>query len=538
MSNKHLFAPSGKAPRPDTMNEAGGSAYAFSPAHALAQYAMTGTFHGTFYATDKEQLDRVAALAKAVTPELVAKTAIYCRENGKMKDMPAFLVAHLAARDVAQMTRIFPRVIDDGRMLRNFVQIVRSGVTGRKSFGSAPKRALRSWFASRTPDVIFRQSIGQSPSMSDVIKMVRPPPRNDKGEADAVREALYGYLIGKNIDVAKLPALAQAFEAWKRGTGDLPDVPFEMLTALPLRAADWKELARRMTTTQLRINLNTLLRHGVFDDAQMVLDVAVRIADKEAIRRARVMPYQLLAAYRHVEQSMPRAIVTALAVALEHSVANVPELGGRHVVLCPDVSGSMQSPVTGRRGSATTKVRCVDVAALVTAAILRRNPGATVVPFSDDVVTMNPALNPLDSIVTNAERLASLPSGGTACSAPLRWLNSRGEAPDVVVFVSDNQSWSDFRISTRPDAVVGKNTRGTVMAEEWQRLRGRNPKAKLILVDVQPNGTTQDAGSEKRDDVLNVGGFSDAVFDVITAFTRGDLTGDTWLHAIEQIALD
>ena len=44
-----------------------------------AQYAVTGTFHGTFYASDKEQLDRVTALASAVTPELVAKTAIYCR---------------------------------------------------------------------------------------------------------------------------------------------------------------------------------------------------------------------------------------------------------------------------------------------------------------------------------------------------------------------------------------------------------------------------------------------------------------------------
>ena len=534
MSNKHLFVPAGKALRPDTHNEAGGSAYAFSPAHALAQYAITGTFHGTFYATDKEQLDRVATLARAVTPELVAKTAIYCRESGRMKDMPAFLVAHLAARDVATMTRVFPRVIDDGRMLRNFVQIVRSGVTGRKSFGSAPKRALRSWFASRTPDVIFRQSIGQSPSMSDVIKMVRPPPRNDKGEADAVREALYGYLIGKNIDDDKLPALPRAFEAWKRGTGPLPDVPFEMLTALPLSATHWKELAKRMTTTQLRMNLNTLLRHGVLDDPAMVADVAARLSDREAIRRARMMPYQLLAAYRHVEKGVPREIVDAIKQALEYSVSNVPELGGR-VVLCPDVSGSMQSPVTGHRGTATTKVRCVDVAALVTAAILRRNPNAAVVPFSDDVVHMDRPLDPLDSIVKNAERLASLPSGGTACSAPLRWLNARGEAPDVVVFVSDNQSWSDFRLATRPDPL---GTRGTVMAEEWQRLRGRNPKAKLILIDVQPYGTSQVAGGAARDDVLNVGGFSDAVFDVLSAFTRGDLAGDGWLRAIESIALD
>lgn len=527
MSNKHLFAPAGMPPRADTTNEAGGAAYAFSAEHALAQYAITGTFHRTFYASDTEQLDRVAALAAAVTPELVAKTAVYCREHGKMKDMPAFLVAHLAARDVGAMLRVFARVIDDGKMLRNFVQIVRSGVTGRKSFGSAPKRALRAWFACRTPDVIFRQSIGQSPSISDVIKMVRPPPRNDRGEADAVRGALYGYLIGKNVDDDKLPALARAFEAWKRKSGPLPDVPFEMLTALPLSAADWKELAARMTTTQLRINLNTLLRHGVFEDPAVVADVAARLSDREAIRRARVMPYQLLAAYRHVDKRVPPAIVNAIAQALEYSVDNVPDFGSRHVVLCPDVSGSMQSPVTGHRGTATTKVRCVDVAALVTAAVLRRNPGATVVPFSNDVVAIEPPLNPFDSVVTNAERLASLPAGGTACSAPLRWLNARGEAPDVVVFVSDNQSWADFR--------GGRG--GTRMAEEWQRLRGRNPKAKLVLIDVQPYGSTQIAGDGTRDDVLNVGGFSDAVFDVVTTFARGDLAGDTWLRAIEAVAL-
>ena len=174
---------------------------------------MTGTFRGTFHATDEPQLDKVAALAGAVSPELVAKTAVYCRKHGRMKDVPAFLVAWLAARDVGLMLRVFPHVIDDARMLRSFVAIVRSGVTGRRSFGSAPKRALREWFAARSPETIFRQSIGQSPSVSDVIKMVRPPPRNDKGEADAVREALYGYLIGKNVDCSKLPPLPQAFEA-------------------------------------------------------------------------------------------------------------------------------------------------------------------------------------------------------------------------------------------------------------------------------------------------------------------------------------
>ena len=91
-----------------------------------------------------------------------------------MKDMPALLCATLAARDTALLARIFDRVIDDGRMLRNFVQIVRSAA-GRKS-GSAPRRSslVQRWFAQRNDEPVFRASVGQSPSLADVIKMVHP----------------------------------------------------------------------------------------------------------------------------------------------------------------------------------------------------------------------------------------------------------------------------------------------------------------------------------------------------------------------------
>ena len=52
---KRLFGFAGKAIAVDTENEAGGRAYAFSPEHALAQYAATGTFNQTFYAHFKDK---------------------------------------------------------------------------------------------------------------------------------------------------------------------------------------------------------------------------------------------------------------------------------------------------------------------------------------------------------------------------------------------------------------------------------------------------------------------------------------------------
>ena len=79
-------------PATDARNDEGAPAYAFEPRHALAQYAATGCLNTTFYATDAQQLDAVRALCDQVDPEFIARAAIYARERGFMKDMPAALV--------------------------------------------------------------------------------------------------------------------------------------------------------------------------------------------------------------------------------------------------------------------------------------------------------------------------------------------------------------------------------------------------------------------------------------------------------------
>jgi 60 kDa SS-A/Ro ribonucleoprotein len=525
---KQLFQSAGKAKSATARNEAGGKAFAFSPEHALAQYAVTGTLHNTFYASASDQLEKLIELADACSPDFVARVALYARERGFMKDVPAFLVAYLAKRDVALMKAIFSRVIDSGKMLRNFVQVVRSGLIGRKSLGTAPKRAAQAWFRARSPEIVFRNSLGAAPSMADVIKLVRPVPKNPAGEKDLVREALYGYLIGKTVEKQHLPPVVRAFEAFKAGEGPMPDVPFEMLTALELTKEHWTAIAKAMSWTQTRMNLNTLLRKGVFEDASMVELIAERLRGAAAIRRARAFPYQLLAAFRAASGEMPKAITNALQDALEIATENVPALPGK-VFVCPDVSGSMQSAVTGHRGSATSAVRCVDIAGLVAASLMRRSEGVEVIPFSDDVVKMPRPLNARDSVMTNAQYLASLPSGGTACSAPLRRLNQKKAKGDLVIYVSDNQSWVDFGMTSN-----GRGTRGTAMAEEWETFQARNSNAKLVLIDIQPYATTQ-VGD--RSDVLNVGGFSDAVFELVSLFAKSELEGAHFVRAIKNVTL-
>ena len=261
MANKTLFQTVRGifTPKADAINEAGGLAYKLSPKQALAQFAATGCFSQTFYADAGEQLENVLALAAELDAEFIAKTAIFAREQGFMKDMPALLVAFLASKDKALLEKVFPRVIDNGKMLRNFVQIMRSGATGRKSLGSLPKRLVREWFEKRRSEQIFKQSVGQAPSFADILKMVHPKPQDDE------KEALYGWFIGREIDADRLPEIVKAFERFKNGdTLEVPDVPFQMLTALPISTKEWIEIARNAGWQMTRMNLNTFQRQGVF----------------------------------------------------------------------------------------------------------------------------------------------------------------------------------------------------------------------------------------------------------------------------------
>ena len=503
-------------PRTDTLNRAGGKAYALSPKHALAQYAATGCLSATYYATAEEDLEKVLALASQVEPEFVAKTAVYARTRGFMKDMPALLCAALSVLDPALCAQVFHRVIDDGKMLKSFVQIVRSGAVGRKSLGSLPKRLVKTWLDSKDDAAVFKASVGQSPSLADVIKMAHPKP------ASKSREALFGYLLGKKHDADQLPELVRHFEAFKaKERTDLPDVPFQMLTSLELGRKEWTAIAKNASWQMTRMNLMTFLRHGVFEDSSMVKLVAARLSSPELVRRARVFPYQLMMAYRAASSDVPSRITNALQEAMELATANVPAIEGKVYVL-PDVSGSMSSPVTGHRAGATSAVRCIDVAALVAAAVLRKNPDGEVIPFEQRVVKVH--LNPRDSVMTNAQKLASIGGGGTSCSAPLAELNGKGARGDLVIYVSDNESWVDWR----------GNGRGTAVMAEWTAFKTRNPRAKLVCIDIQPNAHTQ---APDRADVLNVGGFSDAVFDVIAAFASSSSAGEHWVRTIESVKL-
>jgi 60 kDa SS-A/Ro ribonucleoprotein len=69
---------------------------------------------------------------------------------------------------------------------------------------------------------------------------------------------------------------------------------------------------------------------------------------------------------------------------------------------------------------------------------------------------------------------------------------------------------------------------------EWNAFRSRNPNGRLVLIDLQPYATTQVVD---RQDILNIGGFSDHVFEVVSDFAAGRLLSDDWVARIESVVV-
>jgi 60 kDa SS-A/Ro ribonucleoprotein len=570
-----------------TKNKAGGNAYELSKKEALAQYAATGFFGSTYYTDASEQLDEVKKLCEGLDNEFIARCAVYARQQGKLKDMPAYLLAVLASRYEPNKPnpwfgRAFPHVIDNGKMLRNFVQIVRSGVTGRKSFGHQPRRLIEGWLNSRHPMSLLRDSIGEDPSLAYIIRTIRP------ALGDNARHSLFGYLLGKETVLAKprkpsqahspksprnidraviaaiverqqqrglpyvldeeagtvlctkydsnlLPDAIKQYEHFKKTReGAVPDVDFRMLDSLGLDDDEWSEVAARASWTMTIKNLNTFKRHGVFARPALIELIAERLSNKELVQKAKVFPYQILSAYRAISEApptpswrftspqavvdMPSLIVDALGVALDHALENVPYLDG-DVAICLDVSGSMSSPVTGVRKGQTTKVRCIDAAALFAAAFHKRSKRALILPF--DTKCYEAQIGKEATTLNLATRLAAFGGGGTNCELPLAEMNKRGLKPDIVVYVSDNESWAGNYYGHE-----------TGMLAKWKKLKARSPKSKLVCIDIAAGTSAQVTSTPDR---LNIGGFSDSVFTVVADFLSG--ATKNWVGVIEATEL-
>lgn len=190
----------------------------------------------------------------------------------------------------------------------------------------------------------------------------------------------------------------------------------------PLDAAVWEAVIPSMGPMALVRNLRNFDRAGVSDE--VAAEVARRISDRGEVARSRQFPFRYLAAYRNAPSlrwGHP------LELALGHSLANVPALPGRTLVLV-DRSWSMFD-----RPSGQSRLNRADSAAIFGTALKVRAADADLVEFGTGsrLLTVDRG----ESVLKVLDRFGSL--GGTDTAEAVR---THYRDHDRVVIVTDEQA--------------------------------------------------------------------------------------------------
>ncbi|MGN9818298.1 TROVE domain-containing protein [Streptomyces sp. SD11] len=191
----------------------------------------------------------------------------------------------------------------------------------------------------------------------------------------------------------------------------------------PMDAAAWEAVIPSMGAMALVRNLRNFDEAGVSDE--VARRVAAKLSDPAEVARSRQFPFRYLAAYQHAP-SLRWAY--PLEQALGHSLANVPALGGRTLVLV-DRSGSMFHS----RMSDRSELNRADAAAIFGAALALRAEKADLVEFGTGSGTVK--FREGESVLKVLGRFGDL--GGTNTSEAVR---KHYKKHDRVLIVTDEQA--------------------------------------------------------------------------------------------------
>lgn len=286
---------------------------------------------------------------------------------------------------------------------------------------------------------------------ADVLELTHPTPR------DARQSALFAHALDRRHDRADpIPDVLGVLTARQRLLALPPEDRRAVLLAEgervlgpaamtweqvagwlqgPLDGPAWEALVPSMGYMALLRNLRNFDQAGVGDD--VAARVAALLSDPGQVARSRQLPLRFLSAFR-AAPSLRWG--WALEQALQASLANVPALSGRTLVLV-DRSGSMFSWMSQR-----SNLTRADAAAVFGAALVVRARSGDLVEFGSGSAPV--PVRRGESVLTLVGRFGNL--GGTNTADAVR---RHYAGHDRVVIVTDEQAWAGQR-GENPTAAV------------------------------------------------------------------------------------
>jgi 60 kDa SS-A/Ro ribonucleoprotein len=486
-----------------TVNNEGAKAFRLSPEMELYSAIATTMLGDANYEKADQRMERILALIPAVSPEFVAKLAVYARKQMYLRTAPVVLATELAKISTGNnlVSKTIQSVVqrpDEIMEVLAYYQFAnqRKGTKKLNKMSKQVQKGLAESFNKFDEYQFGKYDRAIDVKLRDALFLVHPKAK------DEAQQAVFNKIAKQELAVPY---------TWETELSALGQQKFETAKAKQAAfTAKWEELidSGKLGYMATMRNLRNMLEANV--SAAHVKKICAYLANEKAVAGSKQLPFRFLAAYREMKALTANGytayVMEALEQAIMYSVVNMKgfDLDTKVVIAC-DVSGSMQQPV-----SAKSKVLLYDIGLLLGMLLQSKCNNVVSGIFGDRWKTVS---LPKNGVLTNVDAFYKREGEvGYATNGylVLQDLVSRKYKADKVMMFTDTQMW---------DSNTANTSNQNTLMYQWAQYKMIAPNAKLYLFDLAGYGKTP--LRVEQNDVYLVAGWSDKVFDMMEAMENG-----------------
>ena len=546
-----------KVTGPTGINNMGEKAYVMNDKEALTQLALTTFLCDSYYATESEVTDRLQILIGKVGPEFAAKLALYARNTANMRSVSHF-IASLVCKDGSHPSwlkdfyeNIVVRPDDMSEILCCYANLNHIDLNGSfKKIPNSMKKGFRKALERLTPYQIDKYKMnGKTVSLVDLVNLFHPKATDVNSEAYRrliKGESLEGTYDAKILEkemsascqgdeVDKVEAKHDAIVSVLRGEKGMPIMNLlRNLRNIMLYAPDAIDEAIAQLTNETKILHSRLLpfRFASAYDAVNSIEVSdyqksKSSSDSEIVFESDTpeMTHENLVDLKH-------KVLVAIDQAMKISCQNVPELDGNCAILV-DHSGSVRGDYYGSSTvSPWSRTTTAMIGNLFGTIMTFKQKDVYFGMFGDRLISPKIDRN-LGLLEFNMKTYEAGNECGPATENGLYQfmkdaIKNNKKIDNLIVF-------SDMEIGNGGEGGwdFTSTTGGVHFHELFAKFRKINPNCVTVCCNI--NGRSGTSVFNPKLNLLNISGWSNAIFDTIAMYQMGK--AKSLVDEIEKIQL-
>jgi hypothetical protein len=515
-----------KIPKPTVKNRQGHAAYSLDSWLRLLTMLNTLKLENQFYRSETDTMKELKTLVDECAtqdPYLVAQCIVYSRCVGEgMRSVnhlaASYLAPHCGGLEWAK--RFYSlwnkKTQSGGTVFRpdDMAEIIACFSAMNKTKAT---NSMKKGFAAAIEQMDAYGILKYKKSLIDVINLVHPNPKNSSAMVDVNGEKV-------NVIDAVIKGLSVSADTWEVAQSDAGQEVAKAVKEGKIDEAQAKEVLKEAKAenwdallTEGKLGILAALRNirnmmNTVTKGKTVDTLCTLLSDGEAIRKGKIMPYQIDLANEVINSEFSsaesRKISAALLKGYDAAVPNLAEmLPGRNLVIV-DFSGSMSTPVLDPVRKTRYSSSCMDKAALIGATIAKAT-NADVIRFGDNAEYVNWNMN---SDVFSIAKAMKKDMGCTNLGRAWQLAQASGKKYDRVFILSDNEC-----------------NRGSSYSSYMNYVKAVGSPY-VYSVDMAAYGTTQLAG----DNVRYYYGYGYAMFDDIA---KSEFNPNYHLDKVKKIVI-